>query len=299
METDTASPRIPWTAAVLSLFCTGLGHLYCGRIVRGMGLFLGSLVFAPAAVIAAWLGSAPAILAAIPAALVCYLGVLLLAVADSWRLARQAGTEYVLRDYNNRVVYAAFIVIGLTYPWAGVYLVRERVLEAFYIPSASMAPTILRGDRVLVNKLEYELRAPERFDVVVFRAPEKSQQRYIKRIIGLPGDTVEVIGGRVRVNGQETLQEPAAETPPPGSQGETRWESRDGRSHRVLIGDGEAAHDLEPTAVPAGAYFVLGDNRDRSRDSRHFSFVWKGDLVGEAQCIYYPALNWMRIGGIE
>jgi signal peptidase I len=284
---------------VLSLFCTGLGHLYSGRIVRGMGLFLGSLIFAPAAVIAAWIGSASAILIALTAALICYLAVLLFSVIDAWRIARRSGPEYVVRDYNNAVVYAAFVLIGITYPWAGVYFVRERVLEAFYIPTASMAPTVLAGDRLLVNKLEYELREPERFDVVVFRVPGNSQRRYIKRIIGLPGDTVEVIDGRVRVNGQEALQQTAPDAPPPGSRGKMRWESRDGRSHLVLVGDGDAAEDMAPTPIPAGAYFVLGDNRDRSRDSRHFSFVAAADLVGEAQCIYFPALTWRRLGALE
>jgi signal peptidase I len=298
MDNKPTSPRAAWTAAVLSLFCTGLGHLYCGRIVRGMGLFLASLVFAPAAVFAAWIGSAPAILISMAAALAAYIAVLVFAVADAWRIARRAGPEYVLRDYNNAVVYAAFVLIGVTYPWAGVYFVRDRVLEAFLIPSASMAPTIHPGDRLLVNKLEYVFRKPERFDVVVFRVPDNSQQRYVKRIIGLPGDMVEVIDGRVRLNGQEALQEPAPEPPPAGSQGAIRWESRDGRSHRVLVGDGDA-EDLPATPVPAGAYFVLGDNRDRSRDSRHFSFIPAADLVGEAQCIYFPALAWRRLGAIQ
>jgi signal peptidase I len=298
MDRQLISPRSPWTAAVLSLFCTGLGHLYCGRIVRGMGLFLASLAFAPAAIFAAWFGSSLAILISLSAALACYVIVLLFAVIDAWRIARR-GAGYRLRDYNNGLVYAAFVLIGVTYPWAAVYFLRDRVFEAFYIPTASMAPTIQAGDRVLVNKLEFVFREPERFDVVVFRVPDNAEQRYIKRIIGLPGDTVEVIDGRVRINGQEALQEPDESPPPPGSQGEMRWESRDGRSYRVLVGDGEEAGDLPPTPVPAGAYFMLGDNRHRSRDSRHFSFVAADYLVGEAQCIYFSSLTWRRLGAIE
>jgi signal peptidase I len=191
------------------------------------------------------------------------------------------------------------IVIGLTYPWGAAYVVRDRLLEAFLIPSASMAPTILPGDRVLVNKLEYRLREPHRFDVVVFRVPENPQQRFIKRLIALPGDEVEIKAGRVRVNGRELPQQAAPLPPPPGASGEMRWETFDGKTHRLLTGDGEAREDLPPQVVPPHAYFVLGDNRDRSRDSRHFSFIPAANLVGEAQCIYFPALAWDRLGALE
>jgi signal peptidase I len=298
-QEPTISDRKPWIAAALALFCTGLGHLYCGRIVRGMGLFLASLVFVPAAALAAVTGYAAAILVALGAAIGVYLAVLLFAVLDARSIARRAGKDYRLRDYNNGLVYAAFVLIGLTYPWGAAHLVRQHVLEAFLIPTASMAPSILPGDRLLVNKLEYAIRSPQRFDVIVFRAPENPQQRFVKRIIGLPGDTVEVQASRVRINGQDVLQQPAPLSPPLGSQGEIRWESRDGRTHPVLIGDGEASGDLPATPVPPGAFLVLGDNRDRSRDSRHFSFVPEADVIGEAQCIYYPALTWERFGAIE
>jgi signal peptidase I len=264
-----------------------------------MGLFLASLAFVPAAALGAWIGSAAAILVSVAVAAVAFVGVLVFAVFDAWRLARRNGPGYALRDYNNALVYAAFILIGMTYPWGGVFLVRQHLLEAFLIPTASMAPTILPGDRVLANKLEYDLREPERFDVVVFRVPEHPRRQYIKRLIGLPGDTVEVRDGRLRINDQEVLQQPAPAAPPPGSRGEVRWESREGSTHRVLVGDGQANDNLPATAVPSGSYLVLGDHRDRSRDSRHFSFISRADLIGEAQCIYYPALTWRRLGRVE
>jgi signal peptidase I len=298
-DNTTPAPRKPWIAAALSLFCTGLGHLYSGRIVRGMGLFLASLVFVPAAALAAWSGGAAAMLVALLLAVAVYLGVLFFAVFDAWRIARQAGNEYQLRDYNNHLVYAVLILIGVTYPWGAAMFVRERLLEAFVVPSASMSPTILPGDRILANKLEYQLRDPQRFDVVIFRVPDNPQQRYVKRLVGLPGETVEVKDGRVRINGEELPQQPAPTPPPPGAQGEIRWETRDGRTHQVLVSDNRDGDDMPPQTVPPHAYFVLGDNRNLSRDSRHFSFVPAGDLVGEAQCLYLPALSWSRLGAVE
>jgi signal peptidase I len=299
MNHSLPATRKPWIAATLALFCTGLGHWYCGRIVRGVALLLASLVFVPAAALAAWSSSPNVILASMGLAVAAYMAVLLFAVVDAWRLAARIGENYTLRDYNHGLVYGALILIGVTYPWGAAYIVRDRLLEAFLIPSASMAPTILPGDRVLVNKLEYRLREPHRFDVVVFRVPDNSGQRFIKRLIGLPGDQVEVKAGRVLINGQELPQQAAPLPPPPGASGEVRWETHDGRIHRLLAGDGDAAADLPPQTVPPHAYFVLGDNRDRSHDSRHFSFVPAADLVGEAQCIYYPAMAWERLGALE
>jgi signal peptidase I len=294
--------RNPWIAVALSLFCTGLGHLYSGKIVRGMGLFLASLLFVPLVGLGVVWGSAIAVQTTLFIAISSYLVVLVIASIDAWRISRSAGREYVLRDYNHLLVYGVFVLIGITYPWFAAYVVREFFIEAFVVPSASMAPTVLPGDHILASKLEYRLRSPQRFDIIVFRLPGSPERRYIKRLIGLPGDTVEVKNGRIRINGQDVAQEPVRSEPREQFNGEIRWEMQGGRSHRVIIGDhenGKSGEEFPPSVVPHGSYFVLGDNRDRSRDSRQFSFVPGPNVVGKVQCIYWPAQSWQRSGPIR
>ena len=154
-------------------------------------------------------------------------------------------------------------------------VVRPFVLQAFYIPSASMEPTLYgradgRKDRVLVNKYVYWLREPRRGDILVFRAPEKASpnhpEDYIKRLIGLPGDTVEVRGHYAWINGKP-LDEPYA-----------AMKTQHGLS------------DFGPVTVPPGNYFMMGDHRDASSDSRYWGFLPRGNVLGKAMCVFWPAI---------
>mgnify|MGYP002366068600 CR=1 FL=1 len=166
-------------------------------------------------------------------------------------------------------------------------MLKGSIVEAFVIPSSSMKNTLLIGDRILVNKLSYGLRllfvsktliqydTPDRFDVVVFTRPDQigtevdeSEPNIIKRVIGLPGETVEVRGTSVFINGEKLK----------GDDEHSRW---------VFGG----TVDFGPMKVPAGKVFLLGDNRDESRDSR----LWAGDhfleisrIKGRAFVLYYP-----------
>lgn len=145
-------------------------------------------------------------------------------------------------------------------------IMRTTVIEARVIPSGSMIPTIQISDRVLVNKFLYYFKQPQRGDIIVFKPPEKLAQKddFIKRVIGLPGDTVEVHDGRVFVNG-DALTEPYIAEPP--------------------------AYSYGPIKVPQGCLFVMGDNRNQSFDSHLWeSGVWlKLDHVkGKAFAIFWP-----------
>lgn len=191
-----------------------------------------------------------------------------------------------------------------------VLLLRSFLVEPFRIPSGSMMPTLLVGDFILVNKFAYGLRwpvlnskflalgEPERGDVVVFRFPKDESIDYIKRVVGVPGDQVYYRNKRLYVNG-----EPAAQVPLPpyvgegSGQGHTgalrAVENLDGMEHKILINP--RARDLPPgctvladgpVTVPEDAYFVMGDNRDNSNDSRCWGFVPEGNLVGKAFAIW-------------
>ena len=149
-------------------------------------------------------------------------------------------------------------------------LLQAFVVQAFYIPSESMLPTLEKNDRVVVNKLWYNFRDVNRGDIVVFKAPrevaENDGRKYlVKRVIGLPGDTVEGrADGSVYING-EKLEEP--------------W-----------LPEGTRTEPFGPFVVPAGEYFMMGDYRANSRDSRFFPrhYIPEGDIVGRAFVRIWP-----------
>ena len=157
-----------------------------------------------------------------------------------------------------------FLVI-LVVAFALVFgFVRPFVLEAFYIPSESMVPTLLVGDRVFVNKFIYRFSEPQRGDIIVFRSVEGDGEDLIKRVIGAPGDRVAIINGLLHVNGEP--QEEAY--------------IRDG----LPLDEGVYSR----TRLSEGEVFVMGDNRANSRDSRFFGPVPIENIEGEAFLIFWP-----------
>ena len=191
-----------------------------------------------------------------------------------------------------------------------VLLIRSFLFEPFRIPSDSMMPTLLAGDFIFVNKFAYGLRLPvannkvveigepQRGDVVVFRMPSDPRTNYIKRLVGLPGDRVEVRDRRVYVNG---------EVVPMTIDGTYQGHNHDGArigverlgevEHHVLYLPGREDSREGEYVVPPGKYFFMGDNRDNSRDSRfpEVGFVPEGNLVGKAVRIWF---NWDGNGPI-
>jgi signal peptidase I len=296
--TTNPTPREPWLAVVLSLFAPGLGQIYGGRIVRGLVLFLLSLLFVPAVLLAALLRPATPVLVGLLAAGLGLLLVYVYAVADAWGLARRQRDRYEPREYNRPALYALFVFVGSAYAVGGAWYV-PRVFEAFSIPTPSMEPTILTGDHVLANKLEYQHRLPERGDIIIFRPPSHPGQTWIKRVIGLPGDTVEVRDGAVILNGKKLERD---RVPPEALrvpvEGPVFEESIAGRRYCILIGK-EKGPEQAKTTVPEGACYVLGDNRGRSEDSRAIGPVPLADVLAGVPYIYYPAATWQRFGAVR
>jgi signal peptidase I len=147
-------------------------------------------------------------------------------------------------------------------------LIKTFLFQAFYIPSESMTPTLLKNDRVLVNKLSYHMHDVHRGDIIVFKAPpgiDPDVKDLVKRVIGLPGDTIEArADGHVYINGQKL---------------EENWLPR-----------GVRTEIFQPIKVPPESYFVLGDNRGNSKDSRFFPshFIRKQDIVGRVFLRIWP-----------
>jgi signal peptidase I len=166
---------------------------------------------------------------------------------------RSGAAKSFLREVLETVVLAGLI-------FALINLVSVRV----QVESISMQPTLYAGEFVLVNKLAYKFGEPQRGDIIVFEQTFDPEEPYIKRIIGLPGDTVEIRGGRVYVNGN-LLHEPYIKDSP-------RYE--------------------DSWVVPEGQLFVLGDNRNNSSDSHIWGFVSLDQVIGRAEAVYWPVSEW-------
>ncbi len=208
-----------------------------------------------------------------------------------------------------------------------VFFLRSFIVEPFKIPSGSMIPTLLVGDLILVNKFHYGLRLPvlntkitegekpQRGDVMVFRYPPKPSLDYIKRVVGVPGDTVAYLNKRLTINGQAV---PTDSVPEFFDEDAMRYfkqfEEKFGtQSHRVLNDEQRPAfvpgadkfpgsegcnYTIEGVTckVPEGHFFMMGDNRDNSMDSRYWGFVPEKNIVGKAFFVWMNFGNLKRVG---
>ena len=212
----------------------------------------------------------------------------------------QPGRKSLFREYAEAIIVAMLLA----------FAIRVFVVQAFKIPSGSMIPTLLIGDHILVSKLSYgiqwpseckfsagfppincyasqaliEFGKPERGDIIVFRFPEDEEKDFIKRIVGTPGDTVQLRNKAVLVNGVELNDKSFTQRIDPG----------------VIDGSINSRDNFGPVTVPEDSYFVMGDNRDQSLDSRFWGFVREDKIRGKAFRIYWSwsgqgqMMEWVR-----
>jgi len=198
-----------------------------------------------------------------------------------------------------------------------VLVIRSFIGEPFRIPSGSMLPTLHVGDFILVNKFSYGVRLPvlntkiletgepERGDVVVFRYPKNPSVDYIKRVVGLPGDKVGYFNKTIYINGEKISQKEQEKTDDMlgiiPMESELRSEKLGEHEHKLLIDPSRQLPEGE-TIVPEGHYFVMGDNRDNSNDSRFWGAVPEANFVGQAFFIWMSwdlnkgGIVWTRLG---
>jgi signal peptidase I len=194
-----------------------------------------------------------------------------------------------LQEYIEAIILAILIA----------FFIRTFVIQAYKIPSGSMKPTLLIGDHILVSKFNYGVKlpmirstlipigTPRRGDIVVFIYPEDRSKDFIKRLIGLPGDTIEIRDKKILLNGLP-------------------WSDAHGVNvdNLMIPGSVQPRDNFGPVTVPETSLFVMGDNRDESYDSRFWGFVPMKDVLGKALIIYWSwnqedhGVRWNRIGSI-
>ncbi|MBU0673057.1 MAG: signal peptidase I [Proteobacteria bacterium] len=195
----------------------------------------------------------------------------------------------IFREYAEAILIALLLAL----------FIRTFVVQAFKIPSGSMIPTLMVGDHILVSKFIYGIKnpftgsvlvpvkLPERNDIVVFKFPLNPSQDFIKRVIGLPGDRVEMIEKKLLVNGEPIAEDPGVYL-----------------DERIFSSDIQPRDNFGPIIVPEHSLFVMGDNRDNSHDSRFWKFVDIKAVKGKAFVIYWSwdhdvfFPRWKRIGKI-
>lgn len=226
------------------------------------------------------------------------------------RSLRKPGSIY--REYIEPFLIAAIVAL----------FIRQFVIQPFKIPSGSMIPTLLVGDHLFVNKFVYGPRIPftdariftwkepKRGEIIVFRYPENEDKDFIKRVIGVPGDKIQIIDGRLYINDQ-MVQLTEAVSGPDRGEGSSLFEYGRPRlfdeklgtiNHRVQYLRDQRGNNFGPVLVPKDSVFVMGDNRDNSLDSRAWGFVKFNKILGRALIIYWSWdgadrwVRWERIG---
>ena len=283
---------------MLGFAVPGLGHLYAGLHRRAALIIL----FFPAAEIVGLvlmvLIPLRGVNVAVSVALV--LGARAFVAAHAARATRRMGAE-ATGDRGGRwySLLAALVLISTIVDPLWAHAARKTLVAPYRFPAGSMENTILNGDHLLATGWAYGWRLPlvpgvlfgsqpaHRRDLVAFPYPEDPSRTFLKRVIGLPGETVEIRRRAVFIDGAK-LEEPY-----------TRFLEPMAEPGDESTGRGQ---DWGPATVPAGSYFVLGDNRDNSKDSRYWGYVKQGDLLGRARVVYWSMepgtgrMRWDRIG---
>lgn len=173
--------------------------------------------------------------------------------------------RYLMKEWVEPIIIAVILAL----------IIRTFVVQAFKIPTGSMRPTLIEGDRILVNKFIYRFTQPKRGEIIVFISPEDKKKDFIKRLVGLPNENIQISNGAILVNNAPV-------------------EGGSILKKQYYYNRGDFGAEGQSVTIPNDAYYVLGDNSISSRDSRYWGFMPKKYLLGKAFLIYWP-LNRMRI----
>jgi signal peptidase I len=260
-ESTRKQHKDAWLAVFLSGFIPGLGHAYLRQWIPAIFFFVTFLLTLFIPIIAS------PVIGIISLALRVMLGFLVMYLAYTSTPIRR----YVRRIWIGGLI-AGFLGILIIPNTLVAFTLRTFIAEARYIPSGAMLPTLYINDRVIINKLIYRFQSPIRGDIIIFPPPEALKEQgykdpFIKRIIGIPGDRIEVKSGKVYLNNVVLSEKYIDEAP------NYNWSST----------------SLTPSGiVPAGQYLVFGDNRNNSYDSHYWGFVPRENIIGKATQRFWP-----------
>jgi len=274
-------PRKWWIAGLLNLFEPGLGQIYNGQARKGLIFLVLPLFFLP--VLFFCLNNNKILYFLIIFALLTTV-YYIIAIGDAIYTARKFKTEYNLKKYNKLIIYLGVIVLIFVANTAISGYVKNNYVQAYKIPAASNEPTLLIGDHIVADRRVSE-RNPKRGVLIIFEFPEDPKKDFVKRVVAIGGDTVEIRDKLLLINGEPIK--------------ETYVIYNDAT---VFSADQNPRDNFGPITVPENACFVLGDNRDQSYDSRFWGFVDNAKIKGTVKSIYWSwdnkkaAVRWNRIG---
>ncbi len=262
-----------WIAGLFSYLVPGLGQVYNGQATKG--LFFNFLF-------ALWGGVVFSFIfhmmkQSISRINIAFLFVILLIslaahlsiIIEAIKTSRKRKMENGLKPYNRWIIYLIVIAVSLTVDYSVSNAVKENIIKPFLIPTGSMEPTLLTGDCLLSNQLYFGTHNPARGEVVIMKYPRNEKIAYIKRIIGMPGDTLESSNKIVYINHQK-VDEPYIKAVDPNQS-------------RISV----RRDNYGPVIIPSNEYFVMGDNRDNSLDSRDWGTVKRHQIIGKPMFIYW------------
>ncbi|MGE0268733.1 MAG: signal peptidase I [Candidatus Omnitrophota bacterium] len=265
-------PKEPLLAIILSLCCDGLGQIYAGYPKKGILFFVLRVVCSNALAGYIFLPETKSnlfLIALLVSLFLFRLYIIVDAYFSSTKFNQLHDLESRFAGYNKKflicgIVFAFIMPMVISLP-VTMY-VRKNIVQAYKIPAGSMSPTLLVGDRILVDKRIYKESAPQRGDLIVFIYPEDKRRDFIKRLIAFEGEKVEIKNDDIYING-ELIMDP-------------RIKSIDYYANGY--------YGQRPVTVPTGHYFVLGDNSAKSHDSRYWGFVPEENVKGKVFKIYWP-----------
>ncbi len=278
----TNKPRKAWIAGLLSLFEPGLGQVYNGQARKGLLILALPLLIAPGMMLLCL--SAENIVLFLCAFALLVLAYYIMVVSDAILTARKLGNQYQLKRYNKTLIYIVVILLVFVSNMAISEFVKNNYIQAYKIPAGSMEPTLIIGDHILVDRRP-AARNPKCGVLIIFEYPSDPEKDFIKRIVAAGGDTVEIRNKGLWVN-NKPAQEPYV----------THKDSN------ILPASKSNRDNYGPVSVPPDTYFVMGDNRDESHDSRFWGFVQKSKVKGTVKSIYWSwdhrnfVVRWGRIG---
>lgn len=300
--------RKPRLALVAGLAMPGLGQLYVGDLPRGLCFLLGVSLAVPGAVRLALLSPPKLLCFVVLAGVVTALSLYVWSVWDAVRSARRGSQGESLHSWQRPSVYVAYVVASYVFVLApSTASVRRDLLEAFVVPTASMSPGILPGDRIFADKTSGHPGGTKlwRGAIVVFIYPNDRTSIFTKRVVGLPGDEIDIEGTTLHVNGRSVSLGPSREPISGPATGLRAFRERGDRGEYTVFWPARdeiaSAAGTTHFIVPAGQVLVLGDNRAASVDSRRFGTVPVADIKGVARQIWFSVspqdgVRWCRMG---